>query len=263
MKGRTRSDVSAAPEASFAGKVAIVTGGGSGIGRATAAELAERGAAVVVAGRREDLLQETVTRIRAKGGKAAMQQTDVALASDVASLVRYAVDSFGRLDIAFNNAGHQEPRALLADQNEETYEIVFGTNVKGVYLSMKYEIEAMLETGGGAIVNNASVSGIRNSNPGLALYSASKSAVVTLTRAAAMEYAPKGIRVNAVAPGRVMTDMMLRSGIDDMAKVASGLPLRRMGEPEEVASAVVWLVSDAASFVVGHTIAVDGGFLAG
>lgn len=205
MKGETRPDASAAPEALCVGKVAIVTGGGSGIGRATALSLAAHGASVVVAGRREALLEETVTLIRAKGGKAASRRTDITDARDVEALVRYAAATFGRIDIAFNNAGYQEPRALLADQSEETYEIVFGTNVKGVYLCMKYEIASMLQTGGGVIVNNTSVSGIRNPNPGLALYSASKSAVISLTRAAALEYAPKGIRVNAVAPGRVVT----------------------------------------------------------
>lgn len=246
----------------FEGKVALVTGGGSGIGRASALALAERGARVIVAGRRASFCEETVAMIRAAGGHATCRRADVTVSADVAGLVRFAVDTFGRLDIAFNNAGHQEPRAALADQPEETFEAVFATNVKGIYLCMKYEIAWMLTTGGGVIINNASVSGIRNPNPGLALYSASKSAVISMTTSAAMEYAARNIRINAVAPGRVVTEMMLRSGIDDMTKVAEGLPLRRMGRPEEVAHAVVWLASDAASFVVGHTICVDGGFLA-
>lgn len=245
----------------LAGKVAIVTGGGSGIGRAVALALAGHDARVVVAGRRASPGEETVAAIRRAGGQAAFRRTDVTVSAEVAALVRFAVDAFGSLDIAFNNAGFQEPRVLLAEQPEEAFDTVFATNVKGLYLCLKYEIAQMLETGGGVIVNNASVSGIRNPNPGLALYSASKSAVISLTKSAAMEYAARNIRINAVAPGRVVTEMMLRSGIDDMARVAEGLPLKRMGRPEEIAQAVVWLASDAASFVVGHTVCVDGGFL--
>lgn len=246
----------------FDGSVALVTGGGSGIGRATALALAQQGARVVVAGRRASLCEETVGVIREAGGEAAFKQTDVSVPSEVAALVQFTVDTFGRIDIAVNNAGYQERRALLAEQPEAVFEAVFATNVKGIYLCMKYEIAQMLERGGGVIVNSASVSGIRNPNPGLALYAASKSAVISLTRSAAMEYAARNIRINAVAPGRVVTEMMLRSGIDDMARVADGLPLKRMGQPEEVARAVVWLASDAASFVVGQTLGVDGGFLA-
>lgn len=246
----------------FDGRVALVTGGGSGIGRATALALAEQGARVVVAGRRASQCEETVDLIRSAGGKVELKPTDVTIPAEVAALVRFTVKTFGRIDMAFNNAGYQERRALLAEQPEDVFEAVFAVNVKGIYLCMKYEIGHMLGTGGGVIVNNASVSGIRNPNPGLALYSASKSAVISLTKSAAMEYAARNIRINAVAPGRVVTEMMLRSGIDDMARVADGLPLKRMGQPEEVARAVVWLASDAASFVVGQTLGVDGGFLA-
>lgn len=246
----------------FAGKVALVTGGGSGIGRASAVAFAAAGAAVVLGGRRADRCAETVAAIEGGGGRAVFRPTDVTVPSEVAALVRFAVDAFGRLDIAFNNAGYQEPRAPLAEQPLEVFDRVFATNVKSVFTCMQYEIAQMLETGGGVIVNNASVSGIRNPNPGLALYSASKSAVISLTRSTAMEYAARKVRINAVAPGRVVTEMMLRSGIADMAAVANGLPVKRMGQPEEVANVVVWLASDAAAFVVGHVIAVDGGFLA-
>jgi len=249
-------------KALFDGKIAIVTGGGSGIGRATALALARHGARVVVAGRRAAPCEETVEHIRVAGGQGACRPTDIRLPSEVAALMRFTADTFGRVNIAFNNAGYQEPRALVAEQPDDLMDAVFATNVRGLWLCMKYEIAQMLETGGGVIVNNASVSAMRNPNPGLALYSASKSAVISLTKSAAMEYAARSIRINAVAPGRVITDMMLGSGIDDMAKVAAALPVKRMGQPEEVAEAVVWLASDAASFVVGQILGVDGGFLA-
>jgi NAD(P)-dependent dehydrogenase (short-subunit alcohol dehydrogenase family) len=246
----------------FEGRVALVTGGTSGIGRAAARVLAAHGARVVVAGRRRADGEETVAQIRRDGGHAAFKATDVTRGDEVADLVRFAVATFGRLDIAFNNAGYQERRALLAEQPDEAFDTVFGTNVRGLYYCLKYEIAHMREAGGGVIINNASVSGVRNPNPGLALYSASKSAVISLTRSAALEYAAHRIRINAVAPGRVRTDMLLGSGIDDMARVAASLPLGRLGEPDEVAAAVLWLASDAASFVAGHTLHVDGGFLA-
>ncbi|MGQ3032174.1 MAG: SDR family NAD(P)-dependent oxidoreductase, partial [Ferrovibrionaceae bacterium] len=165
------------------------------------------------------------------------------------------------LDIAFNNAGFQERRAELAAQPEAVYDAVFDVNVRGLFLAMKAQIPLMLARGGGVIVNNASVSGLRNPNPGLSLYAASKAAAVSLTRSAAMEYAPRGVRINAVSPGRVETPMMLASGIADMSAVAAGLPIRRLGTPEEVAEAVLWLASPQSGFVVGHNLCVDGGFM--
>jgi NAD(P)-dependent dehydrogenase (short-subunit alcohol dehydrogenase family) len=177
-------------------------------------------------------------------------------------MVDVALRSFGRLDIAFNNAGYQEPRALLAEQTDATFETVMATNLRAVFQAMRAELAVMVRQGDGVIVNNASVSGVRNPNPGLALYAASKAAVVSLTRSAAMEYAPLGIRINAVSPGRVETPMMLGSNIADMAVVAAGLPARRLGYPGEVAEAVAWLASDEAGFVIGHNLCVDGGFLA-
>lgn len=253
-----RTDAAGLP---FDQKVAIVTGGGSGIGRATALALARLGARVVIGNRRPDRGEETVALIRRAGGEAAFHVTDVNDSEEVRALVGFAVERYGGLHIAFNNAGFQEPRALLAEQPEEIFDRVVNTNLRGVYLCMKFEIPEMLQQGGGAIVNCASVSGLRNMYPGIALYSASKAAVVSLTKSAAMEYAQQGIRINAVAPGRILTDMLAGSGATHLESFAAGLPMRRLGTPEEVANAVVWLVSDEASFVTGHVVAVDGGFL--
>jgi NAD(P)-dependent dehydrogenase (short-subunit alcohol dehydrogenase family) len=245
------------------GNVCLVTGGGSGIGRATALKMAEEGAeAVVVAGRREAEIEATAAKCEALGSQALALRTDVTREDEVARLVDTALWHFGRLDAAFNNAGFQERRAPLEAQDGTVYEEVFDSNVRSVYLCLRYQLPAMFARGTGRIVINASVSGVRNPNSGLSLYSASKAAVISLTRSAAMEAAPRGVRINAIAPGRVVTDMMLRSGVGDMASVAAALPLRRMGQPEEVAEAVVWLLSDAASYVVGHVLAADGGFLA-
>lgn len=247
--------------AKFNGKVALVTGGGSGIGRASALALAREGAAVAIAGRRREEGEAVAAQVAALGVPALFVRTDVRCREEIAMLIDRVRERFGRLDIAFNNAGYQEPRAPLAEQAVGYYDTVFDTNVRALYDCMQLQIPMMLATGG-VIVNNTSVSGVRNPNPGLALYCAAKAAAISLTRSAAMEYAPQGIRINAVAPGRIVTDMMMGAGIADPSQIAAGLPARRMGEPEEVAAAVVWLASDAASFVHGHVLAVDGGFLA-
>lgn len=246
----------------FQDKVVLVTGGATGIGLAAALAFGRRGARVVMAGRRQDAGDKAVAALAAAGYRSQFVATDVTKPDEVARLHGTIVDAYGRLDVAFNNAGYQEPRAPIADQDPTLYDRVFDTNVRSVYLSLQHQIRLMSSQGGGAIVVNTSVSGLRNPNPGLALYSASKAALVSLTRSAAMEYAEKGVRINAVAPGRVVTDMMLGSKIMDMSAVAAGLPLRRMGRPEEVAEAVVWLASDSASFVVGHVLCTDGGFMA-
>jgi NAD(P)-dependent dehydrogenase (short-subunit alcohol dehydrogenase family) len=245
------------------GKICVVTGGGSGIGRAAALRMAAEGAAaILIAGRRESEIESTAAECRTLGSQSLAIRADVTRESDVERMVATAVERFGGLDIAFNNAGFQERRAPLEQQGNAVYEDVFDANVRSIFLCLRHQLPVMFARGQGRIVINASVSGVRNPNPGLSLYSASKAAAISLMRSAAMEAAPRGVRINAIAPGRVVTDMMLRSGVGDMSSVAAGLPLRRMGRPEEVAEAVVWLLSDAASYVVGHVLAADGGFLA-
>ena len=246
----------------FEGKVVLVTGGATGIGRAAALAFARRGAFVVIAGRRCREGNDAVAALAETGATGRFISTDVTRSEQLELLHRTIFAEHGRLDVAFNNAGYQERRASIAEQDAGLYDRVFDTNVRSVYLCLQHQVRHMAEHGGGAIVVNASVSGLRNPNPGLALYSASKAAVISLTRSAAMEYAEKGVRINAVAPGRVVTDMMLASKIMDMSAVAAGLPLRRMGRPEEVAEAVAWLASSAASFIVGHVLCADGGFMA-
>jgi NAD(P)-dependent dehydrogenase (short-subunit alcohol dehydrogenase family) len=256
-------NVSGAVTDRMRGKVCLVTGGGSGIGRAAALKMAgEDAEAVLIAGRREAEIEATAAACQASGTQALAVRADVTREEDVARLVKTAIERYGRLDVAFNNAGFQERRAPIEGQDSAVYDEVFDSNVRSVFLCLRHQLLVMYARGEGRIVVNASVSGMRNPNPGLSLYSASKAAVISMVRSAAMEAAPRGVRINAIAPGRVVTDMMLRSGVGDMASVAAGLPLKRMGKPEEVAEAVVWLASDASSYVVGHVLAADGGFLA-
>lgn len=249
--------------AGFTGKIVLVTGATSGIGEATARAFARSGATVVAVGRNREKGAAVAAECAAAGGGGSLfLAADVTEPEAMSGVVGQVMERFGRLDVAFNNAGWQEPRAPLDEQPDAVFDQVFDTNVRALFLAMKAEIAVMRGQGGGVVINNASVSGVRNPNPGLSLYAASKAAALALTRSAAMECAPQGIRINAVSPGRIVTPMMLGSKIADMSVVAAGLPARRLGQPEEVAEAVLWLASDAASFVIGHNFCVDGGFLA-
>ena len=242
-------------------KVAIVTGGNSGIGRATAIAIAKEGAKVTIAGRRVKEREETVRLIKEAGSEGIFVKTDVANENDVRSLVERTVETYGRLDYAFNNAGIEQTMAPLAEQTVEEFDQIMNINVRGVWLSMKYEIPVMLKSGGGAIVNNSSVAGIMGF-PQMAIYIASKHAVLGLTKSAALEYAKSGIRINSIAPGGVDTDMVERLTEDDKQwreTLTSMHPIGRLSNPEEIANAVVWLLSNSASFVLGHTLLVDGG----
>lgn len=249
----------------FEGKVALVTGGASGIGRASALAFAREGARVVIADVQVDGGENTVRMIQEHGGEALFVKTDVSKGTEVEALVSKAVESYGRVDCAHNNAGIQQvPMALTADCPEEAWDRVISINLKGVWLCMKYEISQMLKQGSGAIVNTASTGGLVGT-PGNPAYCASKAGVIQLTRAAAIEYARAGIRVNAVCPGATDTPMLdvMREKFPDMNALAAAVhPIPRLGRPEEIAEAVVWLCSEAASFVTGHPMVVDGGTLA-
>ncbi len=249
----------------FAGKVVLVTGGTSGIGRATAIAFGAAGARVAVSGRRQAEGEETVRLVEQAGGAATFFRADIVLESDVKAMIDSVISSFGRLDYAFNNAGIEQQAQSLPDQTEKTFDQIMAINVKGVWLAMKYEIPAMLATtGGGAIVNTSSIAGIIGF-PQVPIYTASKHAVIGLTKAVALEYAQQNIRVNAVSPGAVETAMFERfTGTEDSlrAQLASMHPMGRVARPEEIADAVLFLCSDRASFITGHTLVIDGGFVA-
>ena len=246
------------------GKVALVTGGGSGIGQATALIFAREGAKVVVADITVEGGEETVRQIQAAGGDATFVKTDVSQAAEVEALVNKTVETYGQLDCAFNNAGIGGAAKLTTDCTEEEFDRTIAVNLTGVWLCMKYEIQHMLSHGGGSIVNTASAAGLI-AIPSTPDYTASKHGVVGLTKTAALEYAKFGIRVNAVCPGAVDTSMVARGaqaipGFDEIAIAME--PVGRMGQPSEIGEAVVWLCSDAASFVTGMPMSVDGGMVA-
>ncbi len=246
------------------GKIALVTGGGSGIGKATALVFAREGAKVVVADVAEEGGKETVRLIKEAGGDAIFVKCDVKEAKDAEAMVKKAVDTYSRLDCAFNNAGIGVP-GTTAECTEEDWDRTISINLKGVWLCMKYEILQMLKQGGGVIVNTASAGGLIGT-PGVAAYTASKHGVVGLTKTAALEYVKAGIRVNAVCPGSILTPMIeasMSAHPELTESVLSKHPIGRFGKPEEIAEAVLWLCSDAASFVVGAAFSVDGGVVAG
>ncbi|MGB5146415.1 MAG: SDR family oxidoreductase [Porticoccaceae bacterium] len=247
-----------------AGKVAVVTGGGSGIGRAACEIFAREGASVVVADINVVGGEETAHLVTKAGGKAIFLKCDVSQAADAEALVKAAVVNFGGLHCAFNNAGVEGESSKLADATEENFMLNYRVNILGVFLCMKYQIRQMLTQGGGAIVNTASdagLIGVKN----LGQYSAAKHAVIGLTKSAALDYATKKIRVNAVCPGPIRTPMLMRV-FEESPRVAEAMiaaqPVKRLGEPSEIADAAVYLCSESASYITGHALPVDGGYMA-
>jgi NAD(P)-dependent dehydrogenase (short-subunit alcohol dehydrogenase family) len=250
------------PDGSFAGKVALVTGAANGIGRATALAFAREGASVTAADVSEQGNKETARMIEELGGRALAVCCDVTRAEDVKGALDKTIEAFGRLDVAFNNAGVEQSRLVpTAELDEEEWDRIVNIDLRSVFLCMKYEIPLILKQGGGAIVNTSSGAGIIGikGNPA---YTAAKHGVIGITRAAALDYAASNIRVNAVCPGYVDTPMMARftgGTAEGRAQVISEEPIGRMGQPEEIANAVLWLCSEAAAFVVGHALVIDGG----
>jgi NAD(P)-dependent dehydrogenase (short-subunit alcohol dehydrogenase family) len=248
------------------GKVVLVTGGSSGIGAATAIAFARAGAKVAIASRSKGKADQTLQKIRKVGGDATWIETDVCDSKQVQRLIQRTLDHYGRLDYAFNNAGSGGAGGLTAEITEESWNKTINGYLTSVWLCMKYEIRAMLKAGAGSIVNNSSVDGLRGYPfPAGSSYSAAKHGVIGLTKSAALEYISKGIRINAVCPGWVRTPPVERwmSRDSEVAKqIIAQEPIRRLGNPEEIADAVIWLCSDRATYVVGVALAVDGGYLA-
>ena len=238
------------------GKVAIVTGASRGIGAAAARVFAAEGAKVVLAARKGAALEAVAEEIRAAGGEALAVETDVADEASVKRLIEAAVQAFGRVDVAFNNAGEGQMPQPLADLPADWFDRVISANLRSVFLCMKYEIGAMVAAGGGAIVNMSSTAGVSVA-AGIGAYAAAKHGVIGLTKVAALDYAEKGIRVNALAPGPILTKPEM-----ERAGIGQHVPMKRMGKPEEVAAAAAWLCSDESSYITGAVLAIDGGRLA-
>jgi NAD(P)-dependent dehydrogenase (short-subunit alcohol dehydrogenase family) len=251
---------------SMLGKVALVTGGSSGIGRATAVAFANEGATVVIASRRQAVAEDALRVIRQAGGSALWIEADVSQAAPAKAMVEQTLATFGRLDYACNNAGSAAKAGRTAEIDEDAWDRTINGYLKSVWLCMKYEIPAMLQTGAGVIINNASVDGLRAYPfPIGSAYAAAKHGVIGLTKSAALEYIAQGIRINAICPGWVRTPPVERWMTQDPAiaqQILAQEPIGRLGTPEEIAEAVLWLCSDRASFVVGAALAVDGGYLA-
>jgi NAD(P)-dependent dehydrogenase (short-subunit alcohol dehydrogenase family) len=247
----------------FEGRVAIVTGASRGVGASVARAFSAAGAAVALAARDAGALDRLAAEIAESGGKALAVPTDVSDAHAVERLVERTVDALGRLDFACNNAaGGGHPPTPLADVPVDAFDSSFAVSLRGVFVAMKYEIPAMLATDGGAIVNMSSTAGIE-AVAGLAAYVSSKHGLEGLTKVAALDYAEQGVRVNAIAPGPILTDNLERAGVEGQRAAAAAMPMRRIGQPAEIAAAVVWLCSDDAAFITGTTLVVDGGKLAG
>jgi NAD(P)-dependent dehydrogenase (short-subunit alcohol dehydrogenase family) len=265
-EGTAMADLTASDRAPgrFAGKVALVTGGNSGIGRHASLAFAGEGAKVVVAARRVDEGEQTVELIRDAGGEAVFIATDVTRAESVQAMVRACVERYGRLDAAFNNAGVTGSVSdLIVDYDEETFDRTVAVNLKGTWLCMKYEIPEMLRAGRGSIVNCSSTAGLRGGARASGYY-ASKHAIVGLTKSIALEYAAQAVRINAVCPGMIGTEMVVREfarAPDKLAQLKRKIPMGRIGTVEEIAAAVLWLCADESSYVTGAALSADGGFV--
>ncbi|UFW91579.1 SDR family oxidoreductase (plasmid) [Bradyrhizobium barranii] len=252
------------PTYDFSGQVALVTGASSGMGLATAEAFSNSGAAVVLADINEEALRATAEKLTSAGRKVLTVVCDVSDEAQVARMIERTVTHFGRLDMAFNNAGIQVPPSDAADETAENFDRVNGINLRGVWACMKHELQQMRTQGRGAIVNCSSLGGLVGL-PSRAAYHASKHGVIGLTRSAAMEYAPRGIRINAICPGTINTPIvsdMLAEQADAMKEIMRDQPIGRLGESDEIAAAVLWLCSPGASFVLGVALPVDGGFTA-